>query len=281
MNEILLKENNPLVTVGLPVYNDENYVRLAIESIIKQTYKNWRAIIIDDGSTDNTLNIIKEYQADGRITLISGENLGLVARLNQLIDLCETKYYFRMDSDDIMHPERLQMQVEIMETNPDIDVLGTNAFTIDENNYVIGIRAEYNDKTFLKKVKSFIHPTVMGKTAWFKENPYDPDALRMEDVELWYRTSDKCNFMIITKPLFFYREVGENYYKKYYLISKSKKAIQRKYSNDSFWKKFFIKNTIIGFIYRVFNLINQEQKLVNKRNKVVFNKKLPYENYTL
>ena len=279
MDELLVQKSLPLVTIGIPVYNTENYIRFTLQSILSQTYTNWLLIIINDGSTDNSEAIIREYLHDKRIKLINGHNTGYVIRLNQLINLCETKYYFRMDADDIMHPERLERQIKVMENNPEIDVLGTNAYSIDGDNFVTGVRLNYKDVDYLKNVTSFIHPTVMGKTQWFKDNLYDEEILRIEDLELWHRMAGCSNFKIITNPLLFYREVGNGYFRKYSAISKSRKRIKEKYGNDPFWTKFFIKNTINGFIYRIFNLFNKEQTLVNKRNKVIFNERLSYENY--
>ncbi|UTA69807.1 glycosyltransferase [Emticicia sp. 21SJ11W-3] len=268
-----------LVTVGLPVYNDSKYLKFAIQSVINQTFTRWRLIIINDGSVDNTEEIIKGFLFDKRITYLTGENEGLVARLNQLSNLCKTRYYCRMDSDDIMHPEKLQKQVDVLEAHPEIDVLGTNAYTIDASNIVLGMRNEYHEINYIRKVRSFIHPTIMGKSEWFRANPYDPDAIRLEDVELWFRTAGKSNFMIITQPLFFYREVGENYFKKYVLIGRSRFKILEKYNGNTKWQKFFIKNAFVGMVYRLFNVFNKEQWLIARRNKVNFEERKHYENY--
>ena len=178
-------------------------------------------ILVDDGSKDNSFKIAKQYeQQDKRIRVISdGLNRKLPARLNQIIREAKGKYIARMDADDIMHPQRLQRQFEILENHPNIDVLGTNAYVIDENNLVFGIR--YKNHVGLSKVEHFIHPTIMGKKQWFLDNPYDEKAIRIEDAELWYRTKSFSNFMITNEPLLFYREFGNNYYKKYFQICKN------------------------------------------------------------
>lgn len=119
----------------------------------------------------------------------------------------------------------------------------------------------------------------MAKTEWFRNNPYDVQAVRIEDTELWYRTAKKCSFVMLCKPLFFYREVGNDYYKKYILANTSKKHILSKYPNSSFWKKFFILNAIKGNIYRLFNLLSIEQFLVNRRNQVVYKKNIYVKKY--
>ena len=270
-----------MVTIAIPFYNAEQFLSLAIDSVIAQTYPNWQLLLVDDGSTDNSLKIAREYaQKDNRISVFSdGENKNLGFRLNQIPSLVNTKYLARMDADDIMHPERIERQIEILQKHTDIDVLGTNAYTIDKNNNVIGLRKKTAHSPELQQVKGFIHPTIIAKTEWFRNNPYDVDAVRMEDAELWYRTSNKYKFVSLSEPLLFYREIGNNYYKKYFLANTSKHYILRKYPNNSFWKKYFALAILKGIIYRVFNLLGLEQVLVNKRNEVIYKEKKPLEKY--
>lgn len=270
-----------MVTIAIPFYNAEQFLSLAIDSVIAQTYSNWQLLLIDDGSKDNSLKIAQKYaQEDNRIRVFSdGENKNLGFRLNQIPSLVNTKYLARMDADDIMHPKRIQRQIEILEKYTDIDVLGTNAYTIDKDNIVIGLRHKVINSKQLQRVKGFIHPTIMAKTEWFKNNPYDIDAVRMEDAELWYRTYKKYKFVSLSEPLFFYREIGNNYYKKYFLANTSKQYILKKYPNNSFWKKYFFHTTIKGIIYRCFNLLRIEQILVNRRNEILFKEKKHLEKY--
>lgn len=267
-----------MVTIGIPFYNNEKFLELAINSVIAQTYNNWKLILMDDGSTDNSLKIAKKYEKqDRRIKVFSdGENKNLPFRLNQIARLCNTKYLARMDADDIMHPQKILKQVEVLEQDSTIDVLGTNAYVIDENNFVHGCRIKREEKELIN-VTSFIHPSIMAKTTWFVNNPYDESALRMEDIELWFRTNKVANFKIITKPLFFYREIAGDYYKKYFALFKSKKYILLKYNNCSYWKLYFYSLFVKSVIYRFFSIINFERYLINRRNEVVFKSKIPVE----
>ena len=103
-----------LVTIGLPFYNDRLTLELAIKSIFAQTYKNWELILVDDGSTDGSLNIAKKI-TDKRVRIISDEkNKGLIFRLNQIASLAKGKYLARMDADDLMQPTRIEKQVEFL-----------------------------------------------------------------------------------------------------------------------------------------------------------------------
>ena len=257
-----------MVTIGLPFYNAEKYLALAIESVLQQTYTDWELLLLDDGSTDNSLSIAQSYaQKDSRIKVISdGKNKNLATRLNELPSLAQGLYLARMDADDIMHSARIERQLAVLKAHPEIDVLGTNAYIINDENAVTSTRYPLTPKNTLTRVKSFIHPTIIAKKQWFLENPYDTKALRMEDAELWYRTHSKYHFVRLNEPLMFYREVGNNYYKKYFLAQQSKAYIFNKYPNEGYWKQYFRSNFLKGIVYRIAHIFGMEQWLVNRRN---------------
>jgi glycosyltransferase involved in cell wall biosynthesis len=261
-----------MITIAIPFYNAETYIELAIQSVFNQTYQNWKLLLVDDGSKDNSLEIARKYESDLRVTIYTdGENKNLGYRLNQIPKLVDTKYIARMDADDIMHPEKIEKQIEILESHPEIDVLGTNAYSINETSKVEGIRLSYSKNEILSKVGGFIHPTIIAKKEWFINNPYDVKALRIEDAELWYRTSKNCNFQILTEPLFFYREFGNDYYKKYFKGFDSMFYALKKHNYEIKFIKFFLKYYIVGFVYFLYNLIGKEDVLVRKRNAIRLN----------
>ena len=266
-----------MISVGIPFFNAQTYLKDAINSVLSQTYQEWELILVDDGSADGSLEIAKIYaRKDDRIRVISdGRNKGLAARLNELVGLAQGDYIARMDADDIMHPKRIERQLQILKSNPHIDVLGTNAYVIDENNLVFGQRFAKTDG--LQKVDHFIHPTVVGKKQWFIDNLYDEKEIRIEYAELWYRTKSFSNFMITNEPLLFYREFGNNYYKKYFQANGSAMHILNKYPEDKFWKNFFLSNKVKGSVYKIFNMIGKEQILIEKRNEEVFEEKIAFE----
>ena len=211
--------NIPMITIGLPLYNSNKFVEKTIRSIKNQTYQNWLCFVIDDGSSDaGTETAINTIDKDPRFSIeIDSNNKGLSYRLNQISTMCQTKYLARMDADDIMHPERLDTQLKYLRDHPEIDVVGSEAYTIDSADTICG----YKNSPTTFDIKSaiqgalFIHPSVMGKAEWFKSNPYDVDANRSEDYELWLRTAAMSNFDNIREPLMFYREVGLRHATKY------------------------------------------------------------------
>lgn len=259
--------SNLLVTIAIPVYNAERYLCDAIQSVINQTYSDWCLYLINDGSTDNSVSIMQEFAAkDSRIKIIDdGKNKGLPARLNESIALTKTKYYARMDADDIMYITRIEEQVRYLEEHPGIDVLGTSIMTIDNNNTIIGSGLCYGS------VNSFIHPTVMGKTEWFKTNLYCEWAVRAQDAELWYRTSYKSHFWSLDRPLLFYREFGIPTLNKYL---KSKMTILRilsyykKYHKSICWFLLSTFKTLLKMgVYIYFALLGKIDMLVKWRNR--------------
>lgn len=202
-------KKKPLVTIAIPVFNCQNSIRSAISSVINQTFPDFEILIYDDGSTDNTINIIKEF-SDSRIRLFSdGCNKGIAYRLNQLIELASGVYFFRMDGDDLMFPNRVEKQVSCLLENPDVDIIGSSAIVIDENNIIIGKRGELNrnrnfDDLFMSA--RFIHPTVAGKIEWFRRWRYDENLSGCEDMDLWIRSFKESIFADCNEPLLFYRE---------------------------------------------------------------------------
>lgn len=196
------------VTVGIPMYNAEKYISYAIQSVLTQTHFNLELIITDDGSNDKSMEIVNAI-ADPRIILLSdGENKGISYRLNQQIELAQGKYFFRMDADDIMFPDRIKKQIEFLENNPDVDVVGSSSVVIGDRNEILGFRSTINI-TNLKKTLCqvfFNHPTVAGRTAWFKVNKYNLLLSGVEDFELWHRTFLTSKFFNLPEPLLFYRD---------------------------------------------------------------------------
>ncbi len=200
----------PLVTVAMPIYNAGKYLRLAVLSIVKQTFTDWELLIIDDGSTDNALLDIADI-ADARIRIYrDGVNKGLAARLNECIDLARGKYLARMDQDDVSYPERLVRQMTALQNDPALDLVATRAITIDENDQATGLfpHAISHEEICDKPWRGFYfpHPSWMGKTAWFRKFRYaEPGPYFCEDQELLLRSYIDSRFATLDEILFAYR----------------------------------------------------------------------------
>lgn len=202
-----------LVTIAIPFYNASKFLKKAISSVLNQKFQDFELILIDDGSTDDSLKIAKSFN-DNRIRIISdGKNKGLIYRLNQSIELAKGMYYARMDADDIMHPMRLKKQLEYLTKNPSIDVLGTSYYSIDTNDHIRGCIL-LNEKCTKNNI-NILHPSVIALTSWFKKNPYSSQYIRIEDTELWMRTISFSTIYNLPEPLMFYRDFGMPIWKKY------------------------------------------------------------------
>ncbi len=195
----------PLITIGIPVYNCESFIALAVRSVLDQTYKNFELIITDDGSKDKTVDILHQFD-DPRIIIISdGENHGIVYRLNQQIKLAKGKYFVRMDGDDIMFPDRIERQVAFLETHKDVDVVGGSAIIIGDDNEIIGMRGYVNGED-VYTCTGFIHPTVCAKIEFFRKYKYRDELKGIEDFDLWTRSNKVAIFKILNDPVLFYRD---------------------------------------------------------------------------
>ncbi len=181
------------ITVLMPVYNASLFLREAIESILNQTYKNFEFIIINDGSTDSSLQIIESFK-DPRIKLVNNErNLGIIKTRNKGLQLAKGKYIANMDADDISLPTRLEKQFTFLEKNPDVAVIASKLVLINQNNDEIGIWPEdyhISDRNEIRKVLPIINcigqPTVMIKNSVMKEIGYNTKYINgIEDWGLW------------------------------------------------------------------------------------------------
>ena len=229
---------NPKVTVLMPVYNGEKYLKKSIESILDQTFTDFEFLIIDDGSTDESLELIKSYD-DTRIKIIVHEqNKGLIKTLNEGIELAAGDYVARMDGDDVSLPERLEKQIAFMDNNQDVAVCGTWTKSMNENGKIVstmkslsGILLKYN----YWKPSPMIHPSVMMRKSLIKEFLFSVDAASAEDYDLWLRIVKKHRIFNIKECLLLYRIHGEN-------ISTKRRDEQLLSSYNSFLKNFEIEN---------------------------------------
>ncbi|GAA4231967.1 hypothetical protein GCM10022291_05610 [Postechiella marina] len=280
-----MNNQKTLISIGIPFYNSEAYLGFAINSVLMQTISHWELFLMDDGSTDNSLEIAKEYaKNEPRIHVISdGKNKGLPTRLNELSDLATGSYYCRMDADDMMFNNRLEIQLAYFRAHPETDLLGTGAIAIDNNNQILGLRkGEANKKVQLHEVFKgawVLHPSIMGKTKWFKENRYDVSLKRAQDYDLWLRTVQKSCFAKLKEPYLYYREASTSTIKKHFV------AVQ--HFINLIWKNvsilgFFsaLKITITSFIklniYILFWLFGQTPVLIARRSQDLDEKSLIY-----
>jgi len=227
----------PIVSVIMAAYNAEKHISASIESIINQTFNNFELLVINDGSTDNTQSIVKEYcKKDSRIILLNNDkNLFVIKSRNKGIEKAKGKYIAILDSDDLALPNRLEYQVKYLENNPDIFLIGSSAYIIDENDKVensfIAPTGYEKLKNNINKNNLIYHSTVMfrNENVFYREKMIyceDYDLIlrlfsegkkidNLSDILISYRqTSNSLSktknrlvqWLFINKARFFYNE---------------------------------------------------------------------------
>jgi glycosyltransferase involved in cell wall biosynthesis len=206
--------DKPKISVVMSVYNCEKYIKEAIYSILNQNFGDFEFIIINDGSTDKTREIIEEYK-DERIKVINNKNKGLTKSLNEGIELAKGEYIARMDADDISLRERFEKQVEFLDFNTDIYMCGTWAEFIDENGvFLKDFKRPITDKEIKKELlfhNPFIHSSVMiRKSVFDKVGLYNESFRYAQDYELWTRVVAKLKTANLPEALLKYRVLKES-----------------------------------------------------------------------
>jgi glycosyltransferase involved in cell wall biosynthesis len=202
-------QDNPLVSIVIPVHNGEEYIKEAIDSCLDQTYENQEIIVVDDRSEDSTLDILREYEE--RITVIPVEKQdGLGNVINIGIRASKGEYIARMDADDVMYPTRLEKQLEYMQSNPKCVAVGGQIDIIDKDGNITGHR-EYSveDRDIKKNIflfQPFAHPAVVLRKSVLEEVGLYPENIwKVEDVKLFLLLSQKGEFHNIKDTVLKYR----------------------------------------------------------------------------
>ena len=202
----------PDISVIMSVYNGEDYLAEAIQSVIDQTFQNWELIIINDCSRDSTPEILADFAAkDARIKLHNNEvNLRLPTSLNKAISLATGKYIARMDADDICLPDRLEKQFRFMEENSDVALSSCRFMTVKNGVYASGGAGGRCDNDALRAMllvaNPILHPGVIARAEVMKQFLYDTTLTCTEDLELWTRmVAQGQKIRILPECLLIYR----------------------------------------------------------------------------
>ena len=202
--------SNDLITVALPVFNNEKTVEVTIKSIIFQTYQNWELIVVDDASTDSTAKIVKKFK-DKRIKIVRhSENKHIAATLNEIIDKAKGKYFARIDGDDYCYPKRFEVQLSYMKKHPKIDLVGCNLIVVDKNGRLLGKRNVYrknNNVTHNPYSNIYLpHPSFFGKIEFFRKYKYRRPPVTAQDQDLLLRAFEESKFANVNQILVCYQE---------------------------------------------------------------------------
>jgi glycosyltransferase involved in cell wall biosynthesis len=262
------------ISIGIPFLNARRTLADAVRSVLAQTHEDWELLLVDDGSTDGSVEIARAIR-DPRVRLLSdGVNRGLPDRLNQIAAEARGRYLARMDADDLMHPRRLERQLRFLEDHPEVDVVDTATVTIDEDNRPLGLRGDRPldcDPRAVLKSGLLLHPTVTGRTAWFRDNPYDRDFVRAEDHELWARTCRRTTFGRLQEPLFFYREGPSGNLRNYLRTQQTVRKILRVYGPAALGRAgtalLLARSHLKSWTWRAYTRLGRQGRLIRARTR--------------
>lgn len=254
---------NPLISVLLPFYNEPiSFAKQAIDSIIKQTYSNLEIILLlDNPQNTELINLIQDYKKqDKRVFVhINSSNKGLPETLNTGIHIAKGEYIARMDGDDISAPIRFEKQLKFLLEHPLVDLVGSNAYAINEDGEIIGeyhkLSSDFSQKIMLRYIAiNLIHPTWIGKSELFRKCLYR-NFTHCEDYDFMMRAyAFGYHFYNLQEKLFYVR-----------IQQKSLRSVSRKYAYEQ-----YINTLRVQKQYRVF-----------KRNKLNIYPELPELSYDL
>jgi len=198
----------PKVSIGMPAINAASTIGIAITSILIQDYPDWELIVIDDGSSDGTQEIVQGF-GDERIRYLSdGARRGVAARMNQAVSLSRGEFFARMDADDICYQERLSSQVDFLQRRPYLSLTGSWVCVFRGEGVPLGKRGAPSQGAPFR-LTSWIpipHPTFCGRRAWFVRNPYNDAASGFEDQFLLLTSYGRSSFAVLPRILLGYRE---------------------------------------------------------------------------
>jgi len=245
---------SPEVSIILPVYNTARYLRVAIDSILQQSFSDFELIIINDGSTDDSRNVIRSY-TDSRIRYVENEtNSGLVHSLNKGIELSRAALIARMDGDDIAMSTRLAKQVRWMNAHPETDLLATRVSLIDGEDQPLPNWKDDEEAITPEQILAYLpinnciaHPSVMARTRLMKEYRYRYSQRLAEDYDLWLRMgADGKRMEKLDEPLLKHRILSSSFTRTrqknpFYKIMRVKFRFVKECRQEGKWNAFISK----------------------------------------
>jgi glycosyltransferase involved in cell wall biosynthesis len=203
------------ITVITPVYNCQNYLSQSIESVLSQSFKDFKYIIWDDGSEDNSINIAKEYETiDKRIAVVEAKHQGLSKSLKQCLETCKTPYFGIVDSDDLLHQDALLKTLQVIEKERDCGIVYTSYQNINESGSSIGLgsrcKIPYSKQQLLVSFMTF-HFRLINRKIYLQSGGYDDTLSCAQDYDLCLKISEISNIIHLNRCLYSYRKHSQSY----------------------------------------------------------------------
>lgn len=273
--------NVGLVSVVMCAFNAEKFIGDAIQSIITQTYKNWELIIVDDLSVDNTRNIIGKFlNGRNKITLLCNrQNLGSAESANIGLRQAKGEYIARLDADDISETLRFEKQVAFLNNNPDIAMIGSAAYLIDDmgNKYkrINVLSRNHSIKKFISHVNPFIHSSIMIRKTIIEDiGGYREKFRNAQDYDLCLRLGEKYNMANLSENLVCWRTHKNSTTMQHAYLQKAYADIARNMAKERKWQGYDNYDSI-DFNIAIDSMINKHHNSYQSENgiyKIAFTK---------
>lgn len=265
-----MKNNEPLVSVVMPVFNGSSTIWLALSSLVYQEYKNWECVIVNDGSTDDTINVIESF-GDSRVKLINlDHNKGRGFARDIAIRNCTGKYLCYLDADDFLHHEKILKQVEVLESNPDIDLVGCSRIQFNDELIPLMVSSQKNTFKVLYrdgKPLPLVMPSVMIRRERSILYNYDRRLDVGEDLDYISRYLDGSFYININEPLYFYRLANLSRNKLLYYAKEDVRRGTVLYERNKLsGVKVIFLQTIKLIVYFLVTLFMEPSFFLNKRD---------------
>ncbi|ODS33741.1 MAG: glycosyltransferase family 2 [Candidatus Scalindua rubra] len=223
----------PKVTVYIPTHNYDRYIDKAIQSVLKQTMTDWELIVIDDGSTDNTIETISKYKTHPKIRIIEQDNKGLNVTNNIALRLSNGKYIMRLDADDYLDENILLVLSNILDEKPDIGLVYPDYYHVDEEGEIVEIvrRKKIEEEVELLDLPAHGACTIIRKECLLDLKGYEEEFSCQDGYDLWLRFIKRYKPYNVNIPLFYYRQHPKSLTRQQEGILDTRKKIKEKYVN--------------------------------------------------
>lgn len=259
-----MDNNQPLVSVIVPCYNHERFIQQTVESVLKQTYKSVELIVIDDGSRDQSASILAELSEKHGFKFLRQENMGIHKTLNRLLELSQGKYISILGSDDLLVPDKIDVQVKYMEEHPEISATFGNMLQISAEGDPLPWyyqrftkHREYCFEDILSMSAQYLYaPTAMYRKAVFDELGGYDERFLIEDMYMHLKmTNNKMRIVVLPDLMAYYRVHGGNMSKQYAVNRREKLKLLQQYKGEKGYTKGVRKTNLVYWMYSVLNIL--------------------------
>lgn len=266
----------PQVSVIVPTYNSAQYISEAIDSVFNQTYEDWEIIVVDDGSTDNTKEVLRKYSS--KIGYFYQENKGPSSARNKGIKSAKGKYIAFLDADDMWMPEKLKLQMDVISKEPSIGLVSCDGYIIDMDGV---IQKQITKRRYLNKKKlldDLLFRNVIGATpsllvrkeCFHVVGLFDETLAVGEDRDMWLRICRRYEFRNIGKPLIKvrYRKGSQSYYGDI-ILQNTLRFLEKVFSDNFLRRRWFLKRRAYGYSYLTVAVGYKENEKLRKARKCI------------